>query len=89
MFDQIKDLYNLRKQAQEMQKQMEQVAVTGTSRDGRLKITINGTQELVSVKCEAPESLSPAEVEKMVKEAHEDAQKQLKNIMVDKFKGMM
>lgn len=89
MFDQIKDLYNLRKQAQEMQKQMEQINITGASKDGRLKITLNGAQELVSVKCDTQEDINPSDVEKLIQEAHSDAQKQLKAVLVDKFKGMM
>lgn len=90
MFDQLKDMYNLRKQAQEMQKQMESVAVTGASRDGKLKITLNGAQELVSVKCESETTLLDGPtVERMIKEAHADAQKQLKSVLVEKFKGMM
>jgi DNA-binding protein YbaB len=46
MFDQLKDLYKLQKEAKEMQKKMKLVIVQGYSDDEDVKIKMNGLQEL-------------------------------------------
>lgn len=89
MFDQIKDLYNLKKQAQEMQKQMEKERVSGSSNDGAFTITINGSNEVVEVIVSTETSFDHTRIEKNIKEAFTDAQAKLKSVMMEKFKGMM
>lgn len=89
MFGQMKDLYNIQKQAREMKKQLEAEAVTGTSKDGSIKMTINGSYELLSVKISPDAQLSPAGLEQGVTQAFNDASAQIKSILMEKFKGMM
>ncbi len=89
MFGQIKDMYQMQKQAREMKKQLESEAVTGESKDGHIKMTINGSYELLSVKVTPEAQLSPSEIENGVRQAFDDASKQIKAILVEKFKGMM
>ena len=89
MFGQIKDLYNLRKQAQEMQKQMANEKVTGFSNDKTFSLTINGNQELLEVNISPDINLSHPEIEKNIKQAYADAQTKLKSLLVEKFQGMM
>jgi DNA-binding protein YbaB len=89
MFGQIKDLYNLRKQAQEMQKQMASEKVTGFSNDQTFSLTINGNQEVLEVNISPDINLSHPEIEKNIKQAFSDAQTKLKSLMVEKFQGMM
>ena len=50
MFGQLKDIYNLRKQAAELQKQMESEKITVNSPDNLITLTINGNHELLDVK---------------------------------------
>jgi len=89
MFDQIKDLYNLRKQAAELQKQMSSLFVTGTSRDGTFQVTLNGNHELIKVDISPDINLNQPEIAKNVKEAHDDAVNKLKAELATKFKGML
>lgn len=89
MFGQIKDLYNMQKQAREMKKQLESESVTGSSKDGQLHMTLNGSYDLLSVKVAAEAQLSPSEIEKNIQQAFDDASAQLKKILMEKFKGMM
>ena len=88
MFDQIKDLYNLKKQADQLQKQMAQELITAVSSDGMVSVTLNGNQELVDIKITDSE-LNAAKIEQGFKEAFSKAQSQLKNLMAEKFKGML
>lgn len=89
MFGQLKDLYNLRKQAQEMQKQLAFERVTGSSNDGTFSITLNGNQELLEVNISPDINLTNPEIEKNIKQAHADAQNKLKTVLAQKFQGMM
>jgi DNA-binding protein YbaB len=89
MFNQIKDLYNLRKQAGEMQKQMANESVTGTSADGSVIITLNGNQEMTQVKISEDSDPTIQEMEHNIRQAYNDAQSKMKNLMMEKFKGMV
>lgn len=89
MFGQLKDLYNLQKQAREMKKQLEAEQITGTSRDGQISVTLNGSYELISVKVNPEAQLSPSEIEQGFRQAYDDANGKLKSILAEKFKGMM
>jgi DNA-binding protein YbaB len=89
MFGQMKDLYNLQKQAREMKKQLEAEQITGTSDDGQIHITINGSYELVGVKVEENAQLSPSQIESSIKQAYQQANSELRSILAEKFKGMM
>ena len=88
MFDKIKDLYNLRQQAQEMQSKLAGEKVLGTSKDGRFQIGLNGNQEILSVVVPA-EGLEKSMVEKGVKDAFTDAQQKMKGLMMQKMKELM
>lgn len=89
MFDSLKDLYNLRKQAQEMQKQLAMEKVTGYSQDQTFSLTLSGTQELLEVNISPDINLSHPEIEKNIKQAYADAQDRLKKMIAQKFQGMM
>jgi len=89
MFGQLKDMYNLQKQAREMKKQLESEEITGSSKDGMMHITINGSYELVRVKVNEEAQLSPNQIETDIRQAYDDANSQLKSVLMEKFKGMM
>lgn len=88
MFDQIKDLYNLQKQAKEIQKQMASQQVIGTSRDGTFSVTINGNHELVKVDISPDIDLTHPNIAQNIKEAHYDAQEKLKALLTQKFQEL-
>jgi DNA-binding protein YbaB len=89
MFGQLKDMYNLQKQAREMKRQLESEEITGTSKDGLMHITINGSYDLVRVKVDETAQLSPSQIEQDIRQAYDDANSRLKSILMEKFKGMM
>ncbi len=89
MFDQLKDLYQLKKQAQELQKQMAAEQVTGTSTDGTFNVTLNGNHELINVIISPGINLQQPEIEKNIKEAYNDALDKLKTRIAQKFQGML
>lgn len=89
MFDQLKDMYNLRKQAQEIQKQMAFEQVTGSSNDGTFSVTLNGNHELIKVDISTDIDLHNPDIEKNIKEAHHNAQEKLKKLLAEKFQGML
>ncbi len=82
MFDQLKNLYNL-------QKQLANEQVTGSSHDGAFHVTLNGNHELVKVDISPDINLDQPQVEKNIKEAHQDAQEKLKKLLAEKFQGML
>lgn len=89
MFDQLKDLYNLRKQAEQMKQELSLEIVTGKSVDGTFSVTLNGNHELIEVNVSPDIDLNQPEIAKNIKQAFDDAQVQLKHLLANKFKGMM
>lgn len=84
VFGQAKDLLKLQKEAREMQKKMKQLRVVGESDDERVKITVNGTQEVEDI--EIADDLmnidSKKDLIKGVKAALKDSQKKLQKEMM-------
>ncbi|MBI4049395.1 MAG: YbaB/EbfC family nucleoid-associated protein [Candidatus Doudnabacteria bacterium] len=89
MFDKLKDLYNLKRQAGELQRQLAAEKVTGLSVDGSFAVTLNGNHELLSVNISPDINLSQPEVQKNIKEAFNDAQKKLKTLLAERFQDML
>lgn len=46
VFGQMKEMYKLQKEAKEMQKKLRDQKIVGESDDGRVKVFMNGAQEL-------------------------------------------
>ncbi|HOY46075.1 MAG TPA: YbaB/EbfC family nucleoid-associated protein [Candidatus Dojkabacteria bacterium] len=96
MFDQIKDLYKLQKEAKEMQKKMKQIMVEGYSDDEDVKIKMNGLQEIESIEID-DELMSVENKKELIKafiQAVKDAQKRLqkemaKDMDVSQIKSML
>jgi DNA-binding protein YbaB len=89
MFGQIKDIYNMQKQAREIKKQLEAEQITGHSKDGSIHITINGSYELIQIKVNEEAHLTPSQIENGVRQAYGEANSQIKSILMEKFKGMI
>ncbi|HYF97684.1 MAG TPA: YbaB/EbfC family nucleoid-associated protein [Coxiellaceae bacterium] len=89
MFDQLKDLYKLKKQADEMQRQLAQEQVSGQSKNGAVTITLDGTQEVKNVSVSTEAQLTAQQMETDIKQALDDAQHKLKSLLAEKFRGMM
>ena len=87
MFDSLKDLYKLKKEAAELQKQLEAEKISTTSSDGLVNITLNGSHELIDL--QITRDASKDEIVKAFKEAYNKAQSELKNTLARKFQGMI
>lgn len=86
-FGQMKELYKLQKEARKMQKDMKKMRIEGISKDEKVKIIMNGLQNIEEIEIE-DELLSPArksDLVNAVKQANKDAGKRLQKEMA---KGM-
>lgn len=88
MFDKFKDLMAMKKQAEEMQAQLANEFFTGTSKNGKISITINGNQEIIKVTV-SEDVLQKSEIENGIMEAHKDARKKSESVLKQKLMGMM
>jgi nucleoid-associated protein EbfC len=94
MIGAVKDIYKLQKEAKKMQEEMKLVLVTGESKKGLVKVTLNGVQELVDLNFDDQLMDDKVELKKHIKDAYADAQKKLQKEMargmdMDKLKGML
>jgi DNA-binding protein YbaB len=89
MFDQLKDIYNLRKQAQEIEKQLVAEKIEGVSADQLVKIVINGKHDLLEVELADSPAFDKKRMAEAFKEAFASANAKLERVLMDKFKGMV
>lgn len=87
MFNDLKDLYKLQKEAKEMQKKMREKKITGNSKDGRVTVYMNGAQEYEGI--EIDDMLFDVDMKDLFKqdmdEAFKDYQKKLQKSMQESF----
>ena len=89
MFSKLKQFKDLRDQAKQMQNVLAQESVEGSADWGKVKIKINGNQEILSVEID-PELLAADNKEKLesaIKEATNDAIKKVQRIMAEKMRS--
>lgn len=89
MFDQIKQLKNLREQAMQMKAMLDQEIVTATAAGGKVLLTMNGNQEILNIDINE-ELLNPNkkdECQKALKEAFEEANKKVQHLMASKLQS--
>lgn len=89
MLDKLKDLYQLQKQAREIQSRLATERVEGASRDGSFRVELNGNQDVLSVSVSENASMLREVVERNAKEAFSDAFSKLKNLLASKMREMM
>src|SRR3989338_6476810 len=89
MFDKLKDMYQMQKQAREMQALLGAERAVGSSKDGVIQITLSGSFDVVDVVVTDGAQLTKDVVQKDIKEAFTDAQQKVKGILMQKFKGMV
>lgn len=86
MFNKLKQINDIRKQAKEMQNALSEIMVVGQSSGQRVMVTIDGNQSVQSVKIEPNDDVSKIEAD--VKDALNDAMKKLQKELAAKMKGM-
>ncbi|HPO06163.1 MAG TPA: YbaB/EbfC family nucleoid-associated protein [Candidatus Gracilibacteria bacterium] len=88
MFDKIKDVYQLQKQAKEMSAALQKTHIEAEVNG--VVLTLNGEMELVELII--PEDIlakGSKFISQSVKNAHEKAHKKAKQVAAEKMKGMM
>lgn len=98
MFDKMKALMDMQKKMQEMKRELENTSFETSSSDGLVKVTMNGSQEVldVAIRCETKE-MEKVQLEKAVKDAynksikhsHELAAKKMKDVTGFNLPGML
>jgi DNA-binding protein YbaB len=89
LFDKIKDINEMRKQAKQMEAMLSVETVTGSSSGGKIKITIDGNQSIKSVEVDPVVAGDKSEVARHIRSALEDLFKEHKKMLQKKFGNMM
>lgn len=88
MFDKVKQMWNMRKQAGKLKKELQKLEVTEEQLDGQIKVTVNGEQSLEEIEID-DELLDPDQKKKLLKHlkmAISSAMSNAQNKANEKFK---
>jgi DNA-binding YbaB/EbfC family protein len=95
-FSKMKDLWKMQSEARQMQSKMKDIKISGLSKDEKVEVILDGTQEVQDIFID--DSLlnedKKRDLIKSIKEALKDAQKKLqkemmKDMDMDKMKSML
>ncbi len=89
IFDKLKDVNEMRKQAKQIELQLANETVSGSSSGGKIKITMDGNQAIKSVEVDAAVAGDKSEVARHIRSALEDLFKHHKKMLQSKFGNMM
>ncbi len=90
MFEKLKQFKDLRSQAKKIQQALSEENVIGEAAWGKIRVTMNGNQEVLSVTI-APEMIGEGGKEKLessLAEAMNDAIKKIQKVMAKKIQSM-
>jgi len=90
MFSKLKQFKDLRDQAKTLQSALSGESAEGTAEWGKIKVTLNGNQEVISVVID-PELMATdnkSKVEKGIAQATNEGIKKVQKIMAEKMKTM-
>lgn len=87
MFEKLKDMYNLQKQAKQIKKDLKNVHIE--AEHNGVTVVIDGQQEIVSVQISDEAMQDKKKLEESVKKAFEKALKKSQQIAAEKMKGIM
>ncbi|MBI3231676.1 MAG: YbaB/EbfC family nucleoid-associated protein [Candidatus Doudnabacteria bacterium] len=89
LFDKLKGINEMRKEAKALQGQMAQVLISGASFGGKVKLAMDGNFEVKSVEVSPEIAGDKSEVARHVRGALEDLFKNYKKQMQKRFGNMM
>jgi len=89
IIDKLKDINEMRKQAKQMEALLANESVTGHSQGDKIKITMDGNQNIKSVEVAPEVAGDKSEVARHIRAALEDLFKQHKKMLQKKFGGML
>ena len=88
LFDQLKDINQMRQQAKQMQLMLANEQVTGQSKDAMIRIIIDGNQNVKSVEVMDEIVGDRKKIAQGIREAIGDMNENYKKLMADKFGNM-
>ena len=91
MLDKMKELYQLQKQAREMQKELKEIEIEAQSRDGLITIVLNGELRIEKITLDET-LLQPAkkrDLERSLEETLREGLSQAQKIAAEKSQAMM
>jgi len=89
IFDNLKQLSQLRQQANQFQKHLASKVVEVSSRNNEIKLKINGKMEILNIEIDE-KILKPENknyIEKLIKKTFEEAQKEIEKIIAQEIKS--
>lgn len=89
IFDKLRDVNEMRKQAKQMELLLEKELVTGSSSGDGIKITIDGNQNIKSVEVRPDVAGDKSEVARHVRQALENLFSKHKKMLQSKFSNIM
>jgi len=89
IMDKLKDINEMRKQAKHMESLLAVETVTGSSSGGKIKITIDGNQNVKSVEVAPEIAGDKSEVARHIRSALEDLFKHHRKMLQSKFGNML
>ena len=89
IFDKLKDINEMRKQGKAMEAKLAVETVSGQSSGGKIKIIIDGNQNVKSVEVSPDIAGDKSEVARHIRSALEDLFKQYKKLLQRKFGNML
>ncbi len=88
MFNKLKQFKDLRDKAKNIQSVLATESAEGTAGWGKVKIKINGNQEILSVTIDPDAMSDKTHLEGLIREATNDAIKQIQKIMSTKLRDI-
>lgn len=89
LFDKLKDVNEMRKQAKQIELALAAEEVTGKSSGEKIKITIDGNQNVKSVEVSPDIAGDKSEIARHIRTALEDLTSKHKKLLQQKFGSMM
>jgi len=89
IFDKLKDINEMRKQAKQLESQLAGVQVSGKSSGEKIKLTIDGNQNVLSVEVSPDIAGDKSEIARHIRAALEDLFKQHKKMLQSKYGQML
>jgi DNA-binding YbaB/EbfC family protein len=86
MFSKLKQYKDLHDQAKKIQHVLKDVTVEGSGARGKLKVTMNGSQEVTSVSIDQELMADKTKLEEAMKEAYNDTVKKAQRSMAEAMK---